>query len=141
MSNNAQTPSSGRGLILSAIDPLFSILGLIIGLGLGVFVGMSTNPDIAMPPTPLATPTFDAALCEAQCGYSYVYVAYAAQDIPVGTIIERTMLVTHYFPIDYVVETTVAGTEDGVIEFVAGHSARVDILRGMIITTGLLEEP
>jgi Flp pilus assembly protein CpaB len=132
MSNNAQTPSSGSRLIHSAIDPLISILGLIIGLGIGVFVGMSTNSR--------AMGAIDATLCETQCGYSYVYVAYAAQDIPVGRIIERTMLVTHYFPIDYVVETTVAGFDrDEVIAYIVGQVARVDIARGMIITTGLFE--
>jgi Flp pilus assembly protein CpaB len=140
MSNNTQTNGSGSRLIHSAIDPLFSIIGLLIGIGIGVFVGMSTNPEIAMPPTPLATPTFDAAQCETQCGYSYVYIAYAAQDIPVGKIIERTMLVTNYFPVDYVVETTVAGfDEDEVIAYIVGQVARVDIARGMIITTGLFE--
>jgi len=65
-----------------------------------------------------------------------VDVFYAAQDIPAGAVIERNMIVTIPFPAELLVETMITD-----LEFVVGRGARIDILRGMVITQGLLERP
>ena len=65
-----------------------------------------------------------------------VPVVFAAQDIQAGTVIEKDMMVIVPFPAEFLVETMMTD-----FEVVAGRVARIDILRGMVITQGLLEAP
>lgn len=88
----------------------------------GIFTGMYLGSQQARP-TPRA-PVFEAQ------------VVIAVVDIPAGTVVDGDMVGLFDYPADYVIETMVTD-----MSWVIGRRAGIDIPRGVVVTTGMLEEP
>ena len=141
---------SGRqslGLLFAVLVFTFLILPAILMLFLGpaAMLLMSSPPELEPEATQLTVP--DVAVtapssCPTQYAPDLVYVLFAAQEIPGGTTLAREMFVAGVLPADLVVETMIAGPDaEELFAQVSGSRAIIEIPRGIIISSGLLEAP
>ena len=109
------------------------LLALIIILGVAAAYLLLGRPSEEPEPTPPPE--------EGYIPSDMVLVVVAAQDIARGSEVRRDAIVLQQMPADLVVETWIAGTEESVlIDRVSGHHARVDIDRGIPMTTAMITE-
>ena len=113
--------TSPRSFSLTTLIGASLVASLTCGM-LGFLGGVLT--PVFRSPTPRAA-TISAPL--------YAYAVVALVDIRAGSPILDSMVTSVPYPADLVFETMVVDTDQ-----VIGKFARVDIVRGMIITTGLL---
>ena len=142
---------SGRqslGLLLAVFVFTFLILPAIFVLILGPAAMLLLSSPLEFEPAatqPLAAPevtTISSPPCPTQLAFEVVFVLFAAQDIPPGTDLSREMFVAARLPANLVVETMIAGLDaEDLFAQVAGNRAKIEIPRGIIISSGLLEAP
>ena len=142
---------SGRqslGLLRAILVIAFLILPAILILLLGPAAMLLLSSPLEFEPAatqPLAVPevtTISSPPCPTQPAIEVVFVLYAAQDIPPGTVLSREMFVAARLPANLVVETMIAGLDaEDLFAQVAGNRAKIEIPRGIIISSGLLEAP
>jgi len=109
------------------------LLALIIIVGVGAAYLLLGRPSEEPEPTP--TPE------EGYIPSDMVLVMVAAQDIARGSEIPRDAIVLQQMPADLVVETWIAGTDEAIlIDQVSGRRARIDIERGIPVTTAMITE-
>jgi len=109
------------------------LLALIIILGVAAAYLLIGRPSEE--PEPMPTPE------EGYIPSDMVLVVVAAQNIARGSEIPRDAIVLQQMPADLVVETWIAGTDEvGLIDRVSEHRARIDIDRGIPVTTAMITE-
>ncbi|HEY43712.1 MAG TPA: hypothetical protein G4O11_06990 [Anaerolineae bacterium] len=115
----------GRILILFALIIIMGVLAayLVIGRGGPEVEGTPTEEGVVIVPSDM------------------VMVVVAAQDIARGSEIPRDAIVLQQMPADMVVETWIAGTdEETLFSQVQERRARIDIARGIPVTTAMITE-
>jgi len=112
---------------------IFILLALVIILGVAAAYLLIGRPSGEEEPIP--TPE------EGYIPSDMVLVVVAAQNIARGSEIPRDAIVLQQMPADLVVETWIAGTDEvGLIDQVSEHRARIDIDRGIPVTTAMITE-
>ncbi len=115
----------GRILILFALILIMGVLAayLVIGRGGEEVEATPTEEGVVIVPSDM------------------VMVVVAAQDVARGSEIPRDAIVLQQMPADLVVETWIAGTdEETLFSQVVSRRARVDIARGIPVTTAMITE-